>query len=90
MLINKGGIERYRPFSYLHLEKRKNSMAKTHFHSNPQQRWFKPSASTGVRFAQYGATLGTRYGPQGVVIGGAIGFVAGALIGGALDELDVI
>lgn len=37
-------------------------MAKTHFHSNPQQRWFKPSASTGVRFAQYGATLGTRYG----------------------------
>ncbi|WP_324287278.1 hypothetical protein, partial [Vibrio parahaemolyticus] len=76
------------PFSYR--EKRKNSMAKTHFHSNPQQRWFKPSASTGVRFAQYGATLGTRYGPQGVVIGGALGFVAGALIGGALDELDVI
>ena len=65
-------------------------MAKTHFHSNPQQRWFKPSASTGVRFAQYGATLGTRYGPQGVVLGGAIGFVAGALSGGALDELDVI
>lgn len=65
-------------------------MAKTHFHSNHQQRWFKPSASTGVRFAKYGATLGTRYGPQGVVIGGAIGFVAGALIGGALDELDVI
>ena len=61
-------------------------MAKTHFHSNPQQRWFKPSSSTGVRFAKYG----TRYGPQGVVIGGAIGFVAGALIGGALDELDVI
>ncbi|ANP65838.1 MULTISPECIES: glycine zipper domain-containing protein [Vibrio] len=65
-------------------------MTKTHFHSNPQQRWFKPSSSTGVRFAKYGATLGTRYGPQGVVIGGAIGFVAGALIGGALDELDVI
>ncbi|KFK52733.1 hypothetical protein [Vibrio vulnificus] len=65
-------------------------MAKTHFHSNPQQRWFKPSASTGVRFAQHGATFGTRYGPQGVVIGGAIGFVAGALIGGALEELDVI
>jgi phage tail tape-measure protein len=65
-------------------------MAKTHFHSNPQQRWFKPSASTGVRFAQYGATLGTRFGPQGVVIGGAIGVVAGALIGGAWEELDVI
>lgn len=65
-------------------------MAKTHFHSEPQQRWFKPSASTGVRFAQYGATLGTRYGPQGVVLGGAIGFVTGAVIGGVLDELDVI
>ncbi|MCG6464974.1 hypothetical protein K6U37_14830 [Vibrio parahaemolyticus] len=65
-------------------------MTKTHFHSNPQQRWFKPSASTGVRFAQYGATFGTRYGPQGFVIGGAIGFVAGALIVGALEELDVI
>ncbi|EGR3329055.1 TPA: hypothetical protein ACVU5N_004578 [Vibrio parahaemolyticus] len=65
-------------------------MAKTHFHSNPQQRWFKPSASTGVQFAKYGATLGTRYGPQGVVLGGAIGFVTGAVIGGVLDELDVI
>ncbi|EKO3405937.1 hypothetical protein RAX51_002999 [Vibrio fluvialis] len=50
----------------------------------------KPSASTGIKFAQYGATLGTRYGPQGVVIGGALGFVAGALVGGVLDELDII
>ncbi|EGQ9478406.1 hypothetical protein F3526_21390 [Vibrio parahaemolyticus] len=65
-------------------------MAKTHFHSNPQQRWVKPSASTGIKFAQYGATLGTRYGPQGIVIGGALGFAAGALVGGVLDELGII
>ncbi|WP_165310225.1 hypothetical protein [Vibrio ziniensis] len=65
-------------------------MAKTHFYSKPKQRWVKPSASTGIKFAQYGATLGTRYGPQGVVIGGALGFVTGALVGGVLDELDII
>lgn len=65
-------------------------MAKTHFYSKPQQRWVKPSASTGIKFAQYGATLGTRYGPQGVVIGGALGFVTGALVGGVLDELNII
>ncbi|MCF9124776.1 hypothetical protein J8A01_15405 [Vibrio parahaemolyticus] len=65
-------------------------MAKTHFHSNPQQRWFKPSVSMGLKGAQTGFIAASRLCPQFVVLGGAIGFAAGALIGGALDELDII
>ncbi|EOX3944945.1 hypothetical protein ACPHXT_003460 [Vibrio alginolyticus] len=65
-------------------------MARTHFHSNPQQRWFKPSASMGLKGAQYGFIAASRLCPQFVVLGGAIGFVTGAVIGGVLDELDVI
>lgn len=56
----------------------------------PQQRWFKPSVSTGLKGAHYGTSLGARFGAQGVVLGGALGFVGGALIGGVLDELDVL
>ncbi|EJE4172569.1 TPA: hypothetical protein KD832_003646 [Vibrio parahaemolyticus] len=65
-------------------------MAKTHFHSNPQQRWFKPSVSMGLKGAHYGFITASRLCPQFVVVGGAIGFVAGSIVGGALEELDVI
>lgn len=56
----------------------------------PQQRWFKPSVSTGLKGVHYGTALGARFGPHGVVLGGAIGFVSFALIGGVLGELDVL
>ncbi|CAH8226668.1 MULTISPECIES: hypothetical protein [Vibrio] len=66
-------------------------MAKTHFHANPQQRWFKPSLSTGIRGAQYGSVLGRRIaGARGMVAFGAVGFLAGAVIGGVMEEKDVI
>ncbi|WP_423839882.1 hypothetical protein ONE56_11365 [Vibrio mytili] len=65
-------------------------MAKTHFHSNPQQRWFKPSLSTGIRGAHYGSVLGQRIaGARGMVAFGAVGFLAGAVIGGVMEEKDV-
>ncbi|ENK2082231.1 hypothetical protein AB3A37_004085 [Vibrio alginolyticus] len=66
-------------------------MAKTHFHANPQQRWFKPSLSTGIRGAQYGSVLGRSIaGARGMVAFGAVGFLAGAVIGGVMEEKDVI
>ncbi len=66
-------------------------MAKTHFHSNSQQRWFKPSLSSGIQGAKYTAMLGGRYaGSKGVVVGGALGFLVCSVVGGVLDELDVI
>ncbi|TOB65461.1 hypothetical protein [Vibrio parahaemolyticus] len=65
-------------------------MAKTRFHSEPQQRWFKPSVSMGLKGAHYGSIAASRVCPQFIVLGGAVGFVTGAVIGGVLDELDVI
>lgn len=57
----------------------------------PRQPRLKPSTLTGIKCAQIGASLGTRLGPQGIIFGGAIGFVAGAIVGGMLDEpLDII
>lgn len=35
-------------------------MAKTHFHSNSQQRWFKPSVSMGLKGAQYSSIAASR------------------------------
>lgn len=68
-----------------------NTMAKTHFHSNPQQRWFKPSLSTGIRGAQYASLIGSRVaGARGMVAFGALGFLAGAVIGGVIEGTDVI
>lgn len=66
-------------------------MAKTHFHSNPQQRWFKPSLSTGIKGAQYASLIGSRIaGAKGMVAFGALGFLAGAVIGGVIEDTDVI
>lgn len=45
-----------------------------------------PSTAAGIKCAKVGATLGVRFGPQGVLIGGAVGFIAGAVIGGVLDD----
>lgn len=65
-------------------------MMKAYDRAIPQQRWFKPSVSTGLKGAQYGTALGARFGAPGIVLGGAIGFVSAALIGGVLDDLDVL
>ncbi len=68
-----------------------NTMVKTHFHSNPQQRWFKPSLSTGIKGAQYASLIGSRVaGARGMVAFGALGFLAGAVIGGVIEDTDVI
>lgn len=57
----------------------------------PQQRWFKPSLSSGIQGAKYTAMLGGRYaGSKGVVVGGALGFLVCSVVGGVLDELDVL
>ena len=60
-----------------------NEKHSDHIHS---QSTYKPNLLTGIKIAKVGAALGTRFGPQGVVIGGAVGFVTGALVGGMLDE----
>ncbi|EHC9869123.1 MULTISPECIES: hypothetical protein [Vibrio] len=65
-------------------------MAKTHFHSNSRQRWFKPSVSMGLKGAQYSSIAASRVCPQFIVLAGAVGFISGAVIGGVLDELDAL
>ncbi|EOX4955892.1 hypothetical protein ACFKIX_000450 [Vibrio alginolyticus] len=51
----------------------------------------KLDTETGIKTAKACAMLSARLGPPGILIGGAVGFVAGAVIGGLLDDpLDYI
>lgn len=56
-----------------------------------QQKWFRPSISTGLKGAQYSAMIGGRYaGSKGMIVGGALGFLVCSIVGGALDDLDTL
>ena len=46
----------------------------------------KTKKDSGIKTAQIGAALGSRFGPYGVLIGGVAGFILGVAVDELLDD----